>query len=351
MSTGHDHPQPTKEQMGWGPVDEPVTIAERLLVEKREKERLANDYPILFKAKEPRVAVNPAMLKAYEDFVESKGYDRSTRCLILVSEFVLKKVWNFLPQLTGSCVWSNTFRMIVDRICYEIGMKGDAEVPFGDAEFGVRSMAPHMISYGWARQRANMRSGDGLYCSPMIESMAKDGFVMCSNPEIQKIYQELNIDSPKNYPEPQPTSVYRKFQNWAYNERLRKYGDYQLLESTTPGHTDDILKSADEFIGYFQCSGIAVKKKAKDEDGRWMHTLDPNNSWAHNMGIAGKRVTSKTKRVYVVVSNRSWIYPGNNPDDYIYLIDAEEYQSKWFRQVDLGSCGEMSLPPAALPAA
>jgi hypothetical protein len=332
-------------KFGWG--DETLSIPARLAVERAYYDIAVEDNPVAYKIR-PVKQISPIMLKKWEDFQESKGRQRGSNDLTLLTDFVFGKPYIFFPQDTGSCVWSNTFRGIVDRMLWEIMIKGDPEEWFGNQEFGINSIAPHMISYGFARQRANMKGSDGLYCQPMIESMMKDGFVTCNTPKLIEVMNAAGATQPEDFPEPRSTSLIRKLQNWAFNDVLRPYGDHRLLESVRIKSADDLLQAADESKPAMMCSGIAIKSKGKSPDGFTIHVRNPNDSWAHNMCWGGKRV-DKNGNVYVVLSNRSWVQANaTTPEAYVYNIPIEEAE-KWIGSgnVDCMTLGEIDLPDSA----
>ena len=339
-----DHEVPNLEHLGWGLKDH--SIDEKVRVEEVYFDEVVAENPIAYQTR-PAKEMNPIMLKKWEDFQESKGFSKGSVEMPLLTEFVFGKKMKWFPQDTGSCVWSNTFRAVVARMLFEIILKGDPEEWFGDKEFGVNSIAPHMISYGLARQRANMRGGDGLYCQPMIDSMMKDGFVTCNVPKLKEIMDKNGATRDEDYPEPRSTSLIRKLQNWAFNDELRPYGDFRLLESSRISSGEDLKAALLAFKPAIQCSGIAIKNAGTDPDGFPIHTRNRATSWAHNMSYQGIRVSSSGKE-YARLSNESWVQKNatdEQAEKLIYSIPLEEVDG-WMRSssVDCMTIGELDLP-------
>lgn len=332
-----DHPL---GNMGWG--DPNLAAKKKLDIEKAHYDRLSEDCPVCYRAR-PVQELPPEILKAWNDFQLSKGREAGSNDLTLMTEFLFKKLYEWFPQDTGSCVFSNSFRPIVDRMIFEVIVKGDPEEFFGHDESGVKSIAPHMISYGWGRQRANMKSGDGLYCQPIIETFMKDGLLMCSNPKLKELMDKAGATSPEDYPEPRSTGLIRRLQNWEFNDALRPYGDNRLLESVAATSGADILANGKAFKPTIQCSDIAIKVKEKSPDGFTIHVRDTNTSWGHNMAWEGIRV-DKRGNIFGVLSNRSWIRRGDSPEKYVYNIPMEEVDNFFKHGVDCMSLGEFDLP-------
>ena len=148
--------------MGFETHEPNASIAQRILTSKRMQHVFANENPICYRQRDTRV-VPPGLAKRWDDFQVSKGRAKGSNDLTLMIQFVFGQPYLFLPQDIGSCVFSNTFRPWIERMAWEIAMLGDAEAYTGITQFGVRSIAPHCVTYGLAREIANMRGGDGLY--------------------------------------------------------------------------------------------------------------------------------------------------------------------------------------------
>lgn len=246
-----------------------------------------------------------------------------------------------------NCVFSNSFRPWVAGALYQIALLGQSEEFTGTAHLGPNSIAPFCVSYGFARQRANMRSGDGLYCKPMQESYLKDGIVLCSTPKVRELMQAAGATSNNDYPEPRSERLYRSIGNWAWNNDLRSYTCCRMLDAPIPANMDEFNRNIDAGRPMFQCSMIAVRRVGQHRDGFPIHGMDPSNQWAHNMGIMGRRVASNGDR-FVIVCNTSWLQPGGNPEAYLYNIPEQDFARSWFPKIDIGVIGDIegiqSLP-------
>lgn len=332
-------------EMGWV-VPGAHSEKEMLDAEKRWLERSYADYPIAFQARSPKEMV-PAIKEKWEKFQADRGRFPGSADMGLLDEFVFGRSLVWLPQLTGSCVFSNSFRPWVLRAIAEIALFGDSEEYLGRNEFSPQSIAPFCVSYGFARQRANMRSGDGLYCKPMQDSYLKDGVVMCNTPKVKELLTAANQGRDTDYPEVQDTTVFRRMQNWAWNEALRPYTCCRVLDAPIPQNMDEFNANIDAYKPMFQCSMIAVRKIGDHRDGFAIHGMDPRNQWAHNMGIVGRRVASDGRR-FVIVCNTSWLRNRNTPEAYLYNVPEEDFARVWFPRIDIGVIGEIdgikSLP-------
>jgi hypothetical protein len=248
-----------------------------------------------------------------------------------------------------NCVWSNTFRRWFERMCVEICLLGDPEEFIGKTELGPTSLAPFCVSYGFARQRANMRGGDGLYCKPMAESLVKDGVVLCNTPKLKELMDKAGVSGEQNYPEVQPERLYRQIGDWAWNEALRPYTTCRLLEAPMVTTMDQANRNIDELKPMFVCSSVAIRKAGRHPDGFDIHTRDRGDIWAHNMGIAGRRVASDGER-FVIWCNTSWLRRGtSNVEAYIYNMKESEFDGLLRSgQLDVSTIGDIdgikSLP-------
>lgn len=335
-------------KMGWG-YDDTIPVSEKLNYEFKVRDKHAEDYPRAYTARAAREPL-PEMLAVFEKFQESKGYNAKSRCLFLLPEFIGKKLV-YLPQGIGSCVVSNTLRPWSWRSIAEVIFWGDPEEYLGQDEFGTKShtfFGPS--SYGFARKRANMRGGDGLYCEAIIESMLKDGVVACNTPRLAEILHATGANNETDLPEVQSESLYRAFGDWKYNGDLLPFADFRLLESSVVDSADKAKEAAEQFKPGIQCSGIAIRKIGKHKDGFDICSQDPNNSWAHNMGLGGTAIASDGKE-YQIISNLSWCRPGEDPMKYLYHVPMEEYQ-RWHQKKLTTSMtiGEIDLPNSS-PAA
>jgi hypothetical protein len=248
-----------------------------------------------------------------------------------------------------NCVWSNTFRRWFERMCVEIALLGEPEEYIGKLQFGPQSIAPFCINYGFARQRANMKGGDGLYCKPMSESLVKDGVVFCSTPKLRELMNAAGATRDTDYPEPQSERLYRRIGDWAWNNDLRPYTACRVLESTPVTSIEQHNRNVEQLKPMFQCSMIAIRRIGQHPDGFAIHARDTNNEWAHNMGWAGVRIASDGQRFHRLC-NTSWLQDGSTDvEKYIYNIPEKELE-EWYRRgrVDTSSIGDIdgvkSLP-------
>lgn len=202
---------------------------------------------------------------------------------------------------------------------FEIGLRGDVEEYFGRNEHGAKSIAPHAVTYGFARQIANMRGGDGLYAGAMAKALSQ-GMVMCSTPKLQELSKAAGADGPTNFPEPRNPALYRKIGDWAWNDSLRPFLGNPVTELPPCPDFDTHKKLSEAGKPIFQCSGIAIKKVGKHKDGFTIHERDPNNSWAHNMGWMGHFYASDGS-LWFRLSNLSWLNdpnPESTDNDFEY---------------------------------
>jgi hypothetical protein len=332
--------------MGWV-IPDATTERQLLDGEKRYFDVASADMPIAYRSRAAKDWVSEAMKLKWEKFQLDKGRFAGSQDLTLIDEFVFGKSFTWLPQDIGSCVWSNTFRRFFERMCVEIALRGDAEEFIGTDEYGPESLAPFCVSYGFARQRANMRSGDGLYCSPMQESLVKDGVVLCSTPKLIEMMNAAGAQDPRNYPEPRSAALYRKIGNWAWNEALKPYTSCRLLESPKITNIDQHNANVASLKPMFMCSMIAIRPVGTHADGFPIHARDTRTSWAHNMGWAGVRVASDGKR-YHRLCNTSWLQGGTSDvEKFIYNIE-ESILDGWYKsgKIDVGTIGEIDGIPS-----
>jgi len=323
-----------------------ATIAEKVNTSKRMQHVFAEDNPIVYRQREAR-SIPPGLAKKWDEFQVSKGRSPGSQDLTLMVEFIFGTPWPFLPQDIGSCVWSNTFRPWIDRMCWEICLNGDPEAYIGTEQFGVKSIAPHCVTYGIAREIANMRGSDGLYCAPMVKALTR-GVVLCSTPKVKELHDAANASGETNYPEPRSASLYRKIGDWAWNTALKPYLCCALRESVDVTTVDQHRLQEDQCKPMIMCSGIAIRKIGNHKDGFAIHGIDPNNSWAHNMGFNGFRLASDGNR-FTRLGNKSWTRPGQDPEELIYNLPPEEMQKIYRKDIDVASIGEIEGLPLAPP--
>lgn len=346
MSNGLEHPI---GPMGWvvPGVDDPWT---KLESERRYQEQAAKHSPAIYQARSAKPFVSTVIEAAWNSFQEQRGRFEGSCDLTLIDEFVFGKSFTWLPQDIGSCVWSNTFRRVFDRMLVEICLRGDPEEFIGRDEFSVNSIAPFCVSYGFARERAKMKGGDGLYCGPMAQSLALDGLVLCSTPKLRELMDKAGATTDKDYPEPRSTRLYRQIGDWAWNAALRPYTSCKVVEVPSVKSIDEHVDLAKALKPMFQCSSIAIKAVKKHKDGFMMHAKNNADRWDHNMGWAGFFIASDGQRIHRLC-NTSWLPPNEpNREKYIYNIPEEELDS-WYTKklVDTCAIGEIDGIPSTLP--
>lgn len=323
-----------------------ATIKEKIYHSKVEQQAFAADNPVVFQQREIRELI-PGLKKKWDEFQISKGRSPGSNDLTLITEFVFGVLWRWLPQDIGSCVFSNTFRPWVDRMCFEICLKGDPEAYIGTQQFSPLSIAPHCVTYGIARQIANMRGSDGLYKAPMIKALTQ-GVVLCSTPKLKELQESAGAGSDTNYPEPRSASLYRKIGDWAWNDALRPYLTCALQESVDVTSVEQHRIQENQSKPMMICSGLAYKKIGVHKDGFDIHGIDPANSWAHNMDFSGFRLASDGDR-FTRLTTRSWTQSGSDPEKWCFNISNDELGRIYKRDVDVASIGEIHGLPIALP--
>jgi hypothetical protein len=289
--------------MGW--TDGRGTLRDAVDRERRGFGRLEADYPVAFQTPRPRAV--PAVLRAkWDEFQMSKGRYPGSMDLSLLDEWVAGKPLLWLPQIIGSCVMSNTLRAWVSRLMYQITLLGEPQEYLGRNEFGQINYSFYgPWTYGRARQRANMRGGDGLYCEPMAETLLKDGVIPCNTPALLAITKTLGVDGDRDYPEPQSAKVYRAFGDWKHIDELKPYADYPCTGTPLITSAEGLWQSLQDGAPAFVCSGEAIHKVGTHPDGFPIHARNPRDSWAHNMHFAGAYLASDGERFFREC-NQSW---------------------------------------------
>lgn len=283
------------------------------------------------------------------------------------------KVYNF--EVTGdnsyvadglgvhNCVWSNTFRVLVMKMIVDVIFKQDPEEYFGTSEYGAMSIAPHAITYGLARQRANMKGADGLYCAPMGDTLTsgEGGLLMCSTPKLREVMAAAGANRDIDYPEPRNLALYRRIGDWHFNDALRPYCGHRVTDMAPITNIDDHKKFSEDMRVAFQCSSIAIRARGRHADGFTIHELDPSNSWPHNMGWAGHNIAS-TGEWFARLVNLSWLQnQSTTPETHIFTKNWSDELEKycynipfshlktWYdrKLVDTLSVGDIDMPDSA----
>lgn len=332
--------------MGWEIPTVNATVQEKIDHGKRETNKFAMENPVVYQQREAQEML-PAMKKKWDDFQVSKGRAPGSNDLSLIVEFVFGTPMPFYPQDGGTCVWSNTFRVWIERMCFEICLRGDPEAYIGSTQYGLTSIAPHCVTYGMAREIAKMKGGWGLYKAPMIKALS-EGVVLCSTPKVLELHKAAGSIKDDDYPEPRNLNLYHKIGDWAWNAALRPYLCCALKESVDVNNVDEHKMQEDQSKPMIQCSGIAIKKIGTHKDGFDIHGVDPRDSWGHCMGWSGFRLSSDGNR-FRRLSNRSWTPKGGNPENYVYNIPPEEMAKIYKIGVDTASIGEIDGLPVVYP--
>lgn len=327
-------------KLGWGL--ENHTENTRKYIEATLFEKAVAKSPASFTQREAK-ALQPTFAAKWEKFQKDRGYEEGSADLSIIDEYYYGRRFHWRPQATGSCTVSNTFRMATRRILWEILAKGQLEETLGNTEYGpdtVSFYAP--LSYGIARQLGGLRSGDGGFCDTTIESLMM-GVLDCNNGKLNEILHSLGADSENDYPEPSSTAVYRKFQNWTYNDTLKPFLETPLVESVKCTNTDKLVENLRQYKPAIMCSMLAVKKGGTHQ-GMTYFIADRNNQWAHNMCWAGIIVWHG--RTFLLLSNESW------QDNLIYPIPIEEVQDVIFPRYrpEVQTLGEFDLKDSQIEA-
>jgi hypothetical protein len=308
------------DDFGWG--EESLTEDERVYAEESQLEKQVAMAPALYQKRDAQ-QWDPVVKKKFDEFQKAKGYEDGSCDLTLIGDFIFGRRYSWLPQKTGSCVVSNTYRPASRRMLVEILLRGQLEELLGRDEFGPNTISFYApLSYGIMRELGNLRGGDGGFCSPMIESLMR-GCLDCNNGRLNEILTRLGATGDRDYPEPQSNAVYRKFQNWSYNNELSTFLECPLVESVKVTNRQDLVKAAEEYKPTIMCSMTAIKR-AGTHAGLTYFVEDRGNQWAHCMSWQGRIFWGG--REYDLLSNESW------KAGLIYPIPAEETESIFRRR-------------------
>lgn len=276
--------------------------------EKRFADEVQAENPLIFESSVQSPEPDERIVAKWNEFQRSKGRYEGSADWSLLDEFCLKIALLWLPQIIGSCVLSNTFRAYVIRMMYQIFFLGQSQELLGKDEFGVNNLAPYgPFQYGLARQKANMRGGDGLYCEPMAWALAQ-GVLRCSNQKLIQITRAAGVGDDRDYPEPQGSdgaAFYRAMGNWKHIDELKPEMEAPVLEGPAVTTGDQLWDLLGECKPSYVCSMEAIRKVGEHPDGFAIHARDPGDRWAHNMAFHGRFVASDGERI-IRESNESW---------------------------------------------
>lgn len=327
-------------RLGWG--TEQHTENTRQAIEASQFEQAFNATPELFRQR-AAITLEPRIEAKWQKYQAERGYEEGSADLSLFGAFMFGSRYHWKPQKTGSCTISNTFRCWYRRALYEIAAKGQLERLLGTTEYGTTSVSFYApISYGIAREIGNLRGGDGGFCSSTIRSLQK-GVVACNNGKLLELLHKLGADNDKDFPEPQNNAVYRKFQDWTYNDEFEPFLEHPLVESVKCTNTAQLVENLKQYKPAIICSMVAVKK-AGDYQGLSYFRVNRNDKWAHNMCWCG--YIKWHGREFLLLSNESW------RDNLIYPIPIEEVDEVVFPKYrpEVSTLGEIDLSDAQMAA-
>ena len=139
-------PQNLKDVCGWGVPGE--TEKTRLSKESKIEGSLERDMPVAV-IERFGSQISDELRKRWNDFQKSKGRYEGSNDLTLLDQFALGEDLWWLAQIIGSCVISNTFRVWVLRMLWEIHLEGQPEEYLGTQEFGPDNLSFYgPYSYG-----------------------------------------------------------------------------------------------------------------------------------------------------------------------------------------------------------
>lgn len=297
---------PDLNQMtGWGVRGQDEM--EAINYERASSDQIAAELPMLSGVAEKPDPDSP-IVKRWNEFQQSKGRYPGSADWSLLDEFCFNQELVWLPQIIGSCVMSNTFRLYVIRAMYQIFILGHAQELLGKEEFGPNNLAPYgPYSYGWSRKKAGMRRGDGSYCGVMKWALAQ-GVIRCNTPKLLEITRAEGVANDQDYPEPQGrtgASFYREMGNWAYLDDLKPYAAWPVTVANDVKSAQQLWDLLDHGEGAYVCSMEAIHKVGDHPDGFPIHARNPRDRWAHNMAFHGKFIASDGERFFRQ-SNESW---------------------------------------------
>ena len=301
--------------------------------ESREADKLIERMPRFCQEAPGSQQFLPSRWKAFDDFQKSKGRYEGSADWSLIDEWVLGKRLDWLPQIVGSCVISNTLRPWVASMMVQVAVKGEPEMYFGGNEFGPDNFSFYgPFSYGDARVLGNMhRGGDGLYCQVARQSFIETGVILCSNPDLHAICDRNGTGGDRDYPEPQSARVYRQWGAGNHIRDLKRQAGFNLVEAPMIKSADQLWDLLGKGKTAFVCSMEAIHRVGRHRDGFSIHARNPGDQWAHNMSVQGRLVASDGERFFVW-SNESW------GKSHVYYRKFDEVADS-FRRNRLTMCG------------
>ncbi|MEO1530092.1 MAG: hypothetical protein AAFX06_32235 [Planctomycetota bacterium] len=295
-----------RDLCGWSDQVDPIE-SDLIDTEQRVFGELVEESPATFTERIARTPLD-AMFERWTQFQADKGRYAGSADWSLLDEFAHGSPLVWFPQIIGSCVVSNTFRRWVDRLTYQIVFLGESMEHLGRNESGPENYSPYgPFWYGLARQKANMRRGDGLYAGPMVWAMMQ-GALRSDDERLAGILQRAGLNAASDFPEPQGrdgAELYRRFGRHEFVNELKPRIQYPLGESLDVTSADQLWDLLQAGKPSFKCSMEAIHKVGEHPDGFAIHARNRRDSWAHNMSFAGCFISSDGER-WFRESNESW---------------------------------------------
>ena len=303
--------------------------------ERRAFGEMGDSLPEMVCRHDAKKVLNEELLEQVKLIQDENGIDDGFSFLHL-SEAIFGEQLPCKKQLIGSCVASGDMRTTSYRMLAEVFLLNDPEQLPGVDIDGTDAFAPFApFSYRAGRKRGNLNSGDGSYCSVHIRGKMEDGILFCSS----------GVQS-DTYPEPQSTSLYRKWGNsdslldkWKPAAAATK--QLETEEVKTFDDVKELLTVHYKPLNICSSWGFAPSHKHATwtlENGNPVWIYKRSGSWAHNMSIVG--CVEVNDGWYAIVEN-SW---GSTHKNGRWFVVGESTMSSWLRSASCLSVGEIDLP-------
>ena len=286
----------------------------------------------------------PKIESKLKKFIKNKGFEEGSTVLSFMDEFTGQGNFGYHPQKTGSCTISNTFPWYVMRAIYQQVVCGELSEQLGSTEFGTTSSAFYApIPYGIARELGGLKGGDGGFCRETLQALTM-GVIPCDNGKLNEVLTKLGATKKSDYPEPQSNTVYRRFQNWTYNNLFKPFLQNPIVGTDPVKSTDQLDAKLSQYKPVQHCSMMAVKKIGKDPtNGMTIYGPDLSNKWAHSMTWVDKLIVGS--KTYYCLANTSWA------PNLIYPMEANVVDGIWKRyKPDSGSIEGIKLTKSKIAA-
>jgi hypothetical protein len=310
--------------------------------EKRFFGEFANNQPLLCTRRDPRQVLNEKLLAETKEIQKRNGIDHGF-CFLFLCEAIFGQQLQWLEQLIGSCVASGAMRTASYRMLAEVFLLNDPEILPGVDIEGTDAFAPFApYSYRAGRKRGGINSGDGSYCSVHIEGQMEDGILFCNS----------GVQSDR-YPEPQSTSLYRKWGNsdsllneWKSKAQVVK--QLETEEVTDTGSIKELITEHYKPLNICSSWGFGPSHehptwRLANGDPVWIYKR--SGSWAHNMSVVG--CVQVSGDWFVVIEN-SWGMRAHKNGQY-FVVPLDTVMASWIRQASCFSVGEIDLPDQLPP--